>query len=153
MPSHNDLFKPDNILFDGARLWLVDWEAAFQNDRYADLAVVANMLVANDEEERIYLHEYFGAPPDPYQAARFYLMRQLAHIFYAMAFLSLGSAGAAVDWSEPVPDYGDFQRRFWARETGLADNRAKTVYGRVHWEQLSQNMQQARFDEAVRRLH
>ena len=35
-PSHNDLFKPDNILFDGSRLWLVDWEAAFQNDRYTD---------------------------------------------------------------------------------------------------------------------
>jgi aminoglycoside phosphotransferase (APT) family kinase protein len=36
-PGHNDLFKPDNMLFDGNRLWLVDWEAAFQNDRYADL--------------------------------------------------------------------------------------------------------------------
>src|SRR5581483_9862851 len=35
--SHNDLFKPDNILFDGHRVWLVDWEAAFLNDRYADL--------------------------------------------------------------------------------------------------------------------
>jgi len=31
--SHNDLFKPDNILFDGHRVWLVDWEAAFLNDR------------------------------------------------------------------------------------------------------------------------
>src|SRR5262249_44061196 len=30
--SHNDLFKPDNILFDGQRVWLVDWEAAFLND-------------------------------------------------------------------------------------------------------------------------
>src|SRR5580658_3469877 len=39
--SHNDLFKPDNIIFDGQRIWLVDWEAAFLNDRYADLAAVA----------------------------------------------------------------------------------------------------------------
>ena len=44
-PGHNDPFKPDNMLFEGNRLWLVDWEAAFQNDRYADLAVVANMIV------------------------------------------------------------------------------------------------------------
>jgi thiamine kinase-like enzyme len=65
-PSHNDLFKPDNMLFDGSGLWLVDWEAAFQNDRYADLAVVANMLVANEAEEQIYLQEYFGAPPLAY---------------------------------------------------------------------------------------
>ena len=49
--SHNDLFKPDNILFDGQRVWLVDWEAAFLNDRYADLAVVANLVVTNDAEE------------------------------------------------------------------------------------------------------
>ena len=52
--SHNDLFKPDNILFDGERLWLIDWEAAFLNDRYADLAVVANLIIANDAEaERV----------------------------------------------------------------------------------------------------
>src|SRR6476661_9380149 len=88
-PSHNDLFKPDNMLFDGNRLWMVDWEAAFQNDRYADLAVVANMIVTNEAEERIYLQEYFGKAPDEYQRARFYLTRQLAHMFYAMAFLTL----------------------------------------------------------------
>ena len=149
-PSHNDLFKPDNMLFDESRLWLVDWEAAFQNDRYADLAVVANMLVASDAEEQIYLQEYFGAPPTPYQAARFYLMRQLAHVFYGMAFLSMCSADKPIDWSEPVPTYDVFQRRFWAREVGLADNHAKAVYGRVHWEQLRQNMSEARFDEALR---
>ena len=59
--SHNDLFKPDNILFDGQRVWLVDWEAAFLNDRYADLAAVANQVVTNDQEEMVYLQEYFGA--------------------------------------------------------------------------------------------
>src|SRR4051812_41980224 len=39
--SHNDL-KPENMVFDGERVWLVDWEAAFLNDRYSDLAVMAN---------------------------------------------------------------------------------------------------------------
>jgi aminoglycoside phosphotransferase (APT) family kinase protein len=102
-PSHNDLFKPDNMLFDGSRLWMVDWEAAFQNDRYADLAVVANMLVANEADEQIYLKEYFGASPNSYQAARFYLMRQLAHLFYALVFLGLGCDSKPVDWSEPLP--------------------------------------------------
>ena len=149
-PSHNDLFKPDNILFDGNRLWLVDWEAAFQNDRYADLAVVANMIVTNEPEERTYLEAYFGASPNEYQRARFYLMRQVAHMFYAMAFLTLGSSGTAINWSEPVPSYKDFQRRFWARHVGLADNQAKILFGRVHWEKLLGNMQQARFDEALR---
>jgi len=148
-PSHNDLYKPDHILFDGSRLWMVDWEAAFQNDRYADLAVVANMLVANETEEQTYLQEYLGAPPDSYQAARFYLMRQLAHIFYSLAFLSLGCDGKPIDWSEPAPAYSDFQRRFWAREIDLADNQSKTAYGRVHWEQFRFNLHQSRFQEAL----
>jgi thiamine kinase-like enzyme len=149
-PSHNDLFKPDNMLFDGSRLWMVDWEAAFQNDRYADLAVVANMLVADEAEEQTYLKRYFGAPPNSYQAARFHLMRQLAHMFYTMVFLSLSSEGKTVDWSEPVPTYSDFQQRFWAREVDLADNHSKTVYGRVHWEQIRHNLRQPRMDEALR---
>jgi hypothetical protein len=149
-PSHNDLFKPENMLFDGNRLWLVDWEAAFQNDRYADLAVVANMIVSNESEERVYLQEYFGEAPDEYRRARFYLTRQLAHMFYALAFLTLGSPDKPIDRSEPVPAYGDYQRRFWAREVSLSDNQAKTVYGGVHWEELSQNMRQARFADALR---
>jgi len=107
-PAHNDLFKPDNMLFDGTRLWLVDWEAAFQNDRYADLAAAANMIVTDESQETLYLQEYFGNPPDSYQKARFYLMRQLAHMFYAMGFLT-ASSGAPVDQSAPVPSYSEFQ--------------------------------------------
>ena len=148
--SHNDLFKPDNILFDGHRVWLVDWEAAFLNDRYADLAVVANLIVASEAEERVYLQEYFGGPPDQYQLARFFLMQQIAHMFYAMAFLFLGSSGKPIDWNEKVPDFKDLQRRIWTGEINLKDNHTKTLYGRVHWEQLLRNVQQPRFSEAVR---
>jgi hypothetical protein len=108
------------------------------------------MIVTNEPEERTYLEAYFGASPNEYQRARFYLMRQVAHMFYAMAFLTLGSSGTAINWSEPVPSYKDFQRRFWARHVGLADNQAKILFGRVHWEKLLGNMQQARFDEALR---
>ena len=120
--SHNDLFKPDNILFDGHRVWLVDWEAAFLNDRYADLAVVANLVVTNEAEERVYLQEYFGPAPDPYQLARFFLMQQVAHLFYAMAFLCLGSSGKPVDRTENRARFRDFNRRIWDGEVELADN-------------------------------
>ncbi len=132
--SHNDLFKPDNILFDGQRVWLVDWEAAFLNDRYADLAVVANLVVTNEAEERVYLQEYFGHAPDEYQLARFFLMKQIAHLFYAMVFLLQGApvtSGAAV---------GDFQRRFWTGEVRLTDKQMKTACGRFHWDRLAENM-------------
>ena len=148
--SHNDLFKPDNILFDGQRVWLVDWEAAFLNDRYADLAVVANQLVTNDEEEMLYLQKYFAAAPDEYQLARFHLMQQIAHLFYALAFLFLGSSGKPVDWSGTVPEFSDYHRRMWAGEIDLANQDVKIVYGRVHWNQLLQNVRQARYNQALR---
>jgi aminoglycoside phosphotransferase len=148
--SHNDLFKPDNVLFDGHHVWLVDWEAAFLNDRYADLAVVANHVVTNDEEEMAYLQEYFGAAPDRYQLARFHLMQQLAHLFYTMGFLYLGSSGQPIDWSGAVPEFRDYHRRMWAGEFDLRNNDAKIVYGRVHWERLLQNVRQARYAEALR---
>lgn len=150
VPSHNDLFKPDNILFDGERVWLVDWEAAFLNDRYADLAVVANLVVTNDAEERVYLQEYFGGPPDRYQLARFFLMQQVAHIFYALAFLLLGSAGKPIDWSDTVPEFSDFHRRFWAGDIRLATDEAKVQCGKVHLNQMLKNVQTARFQDALR---
>jgi hypothetical protein len=148
--SHNDLFKPDNILFDGQRIWLVDWEAAFLNDRYADLAAVANQVVTNDEEETAFLEEYFEVAPNQYQLARFHLMQQIAHLFYTMAFLSLGSSGQPIDWNGAVPEFRDYQRRIWAGGVDLAEKDVKIVYGRVHWEQLMQNVRQARYVEALR---
>ena len=148
--SHNDLFKPDNMLFDGQRVWLVDWEAAFLNDRYTDLAVVAHQLVANQAEEEAYLGGYFGQEPNDYQRARFFLMQQLTHIFYTLGFLYMGSLQTRIDWTEPVPGFREFQRRMWAEEVNLADPKIKIVYGRVHWEQLLRNVRQTRYQEALK---
>jgi len=161
--SHNDVLKPDNFLFDGQRVWLADWEATFLNDRYADLAVAANLVVGNDEEEAAYLREYFATEPDHYQRARFHLMQQLSHVFYAMAFLFMSSSGgwtmaqrfrSSPDPAGPidgtVPDYAEFRRRVWAREVDLADNDVKLMYGMVHWRRLSHSVGQPRYREALR---
>ena len=48
--------------FDGNRIWLVDWESAFLNDRYVDLAIVANFFVKDEAQEEAYLSAYFGEP-------------------------------------------------------------------------------------------
>jgi len=148
--SHNDLFKPDNVLFDGHRVWLVDWEAAFLNDRYTDLAVVANYIVTNDAEERLYLQEYFGQPPDEYQLARFFLMQQVTHMFYAMVFLLLGSPGKPLNQRVNTSGFRDFHRQFWAGDISLEDKDTKIACGRGHLEQLLQNTQRAWFNEALR---
>jgi len=145
---HMDL-KPENILFDGQRVWLVNWQAAFVNDRYFDLAVAANFVVANDADEWTYLERYFGQPPDEYQRARFFIMRQVVHMLSATVFLLLGSAGKPISQHQNPSSFGDFHRRIWAGEVNLADNDLKIVYGMVHWGQLLQNVRRTRFEEAL----
>jgi hypothetical protein len=69
------------------------------------------LVVTDDAEEMVYLPEYFEQPPDQYQLARFFLTRQAAHLFYAMAFLLPGSSGEPVNLTENAPDFRDFSRR------------------------------------------
>jgi hypothetical protein len=142
--------KPENIVFDGQRVWLMGWQAALLNDRYFDLSVAANFMVTNDADEWTYLEQYFGQRPDEYQRARFFLMRQVLHMFSATVFLLLGASGKPIIQSEDPPSFGDFHRRIWAGEVNLADSDMKIAYGRVHWEQVLKNMRETRFDEALR---
>jgi thiamine kinase-like enzyme len=145
---HMDL-KPENILFDGRRAWLIDWMAASINDRYFDLAIIANFVVTNEAEERTYLGEYLGQPPDEYQLARFVLMRQILHMLSAAVFLLLGSAVKPIRQNGKPPSFRNFHERVWAGEIDLADNDLKVIYGMVHWSQFLENLKQPRFDEAL----
>jgi hypothetical protein len=97
--SHNDL-NPGNVLYDGRRLWIVDWEAAFLADRYVDLATVANWFTGDAEAEAALLATYFGRAPDPEEQARFHLMRLVNHLFLGAMFLNVAMGerpGARLD--------------------------------------------------------
>jgi aminoglycoside phosphotransferase (APT) family kinase protein len=147
--SHNDL-KPENVLFDGERVWLVDWEAAFLNDRYHDLAVVANFAVTNDAESDGWLQTYFGEAVGEYRRARFYVMRQLCHVFYAVVFMLFGAKGAPIEWKGKAADFREFHDGIWAGEISLADDARKLEYARVHMNQVLANVREPRFQEALR---
>jgi len=71
-------------------------------------------------------------------------------MFAAAVFLSLGSAGKPILQNENPPSFRNFHEQIWAGEIDLADNDLKCIYGRVHWEQLLQNVRQPRFDEALK---
>lgn len=146
---HMDL-KPENILYDGSRIWLSGWQAAFVNDRYFDLAIVANFGVHNEDDERIYLEKYFGQPPDAYQSSRFFLMRQVLHMLSAAVYLLLGSAGKPFPPAGDTPTFREFHDQIWAGKIDLAFVESKIAYGKVHWQQLLQNVRTPRMDEALR---
>lgn len=71
--GHNDLLAA-NILDDGKRLWLIDWEYGGFNTPLFDLAGLAGNNDLSDAQERAMLEQYFDAPADarwrPYQAMK-----------------------------------------------------------------------------------
>lgn len=86
--SHNDL-NPTNLVFDGARLVLVDWDMAGPNDRFYDLATVAMFLRLDDATAAALIAAYDGAPLAPLPAdfvdARRFVAALCATIFLDLA--------------------------------------------------------------------
>lgn len=62
--GHNDLL-PANLLDDGRRLWLVDYEYAGYSTALFDLAGLTSNAGCDEAETDAVLTVYFGHPPDP----------------------------------------------------------------------------------------
>ncbi len=143
---HNDL-KPENIIFDGESAWLIDWEAAFLNDRYFDLAIIANFVISNDEDEVQYLKTYFGKEPDEYKRAIFFLARQLLHMRYTAVFMLFASKSVSITL-DTKNDFRDFHDRIWAGEIDLANDENKLQYALVHMNEFLSNIKTERFENS-----
>jgi aminoglycoside phosphotransferase (APT) family kinase protein len=100
LSSHNDIL-PRNLLFDGKRLWLIDWENAFRNDPLVDLATVLDNFAPSPELEEVLLHAWLGRAPGRILRDRLAPMRFLTRLFYAGV---LFSASAAAPPAKPDPD-------------------------------------------------
>jgi Ser/Thr protein kinase RdoA (MazF antagonist) len=86
--SHNDL-NPGNLLWDGARVWLIDWEAAGLGHPYYDLATLALFLRLEEDAALQLVARHDGVPPDERSLASFRALRQLAGVLCGLTFLSL----------------------------------------------------------------
>ena len=78
--SHNDP-TPSNILFDGKRLWLIDWESACRNDPLVDAAIVLDQFARSPELEDVLLEAWFGRAPDQTLRARLAPVRALTRLY------------------------------------------------------------------------
>jgi Phosphotransferase enzyme family len=106
--SHNDP-NPRNVIFDGQRLWLVDWETAYRNDLFVDIAILVDNLAPGPEQRETLLEEWLGRKPDTRARARLTLMSLTTRLFYAALGFSFkasvrGGAEADRDLSAPTPD-------------------------------------------------
>jgi aminoglycoside phosphotransferase (APT) family kinase protein len=97
--SHNDSIP--NILYDGERLWLIDWESAYRNDPLVDVAIVLDSFAILPELEDVLLRAWFGRAPDEALRARLELIRALTRLYYAGVLLS---ASAAASWVTGATD-------------------------------------------------
>jgi thiamine kinase-like enzyme len=97
---HNDP-NPRNILFDGERVWLVDWELAFRNDPLVDLAILTTELLEAPELEDVLLEAAFGRLPTGRLRARLSVIRLLTRLYYGCVVL-----GSLADVLRIPPDIG-----------------------------------------------
>jgi thiamine kinase-like enzyme len=72
--GHNDLLA-SNLLDDGQRLWLIDWDYAGFNTSLFDLGGLASNNGFDLEHERALLESYFGEPPDAGLMRRYAAMK------------------------------------------------------------------------------
>jgi aminoglycoside phosphotransferase (APT) family kinase protein len=151
--SHNDL-NPGNIVHDGQRPWLIDWDAAFLADRYVDLAAVANVYARERADEAALLEAYFGEPPTPDRQARLYLARQISHLFHAMIFISMAAGerpGTRLnDSGGDDRSLAQLHAALSVGEPVLAVWDGRVAYGLAHLAEALANVGDPRFAEATR---
>jgi hypothetical protein len=153
--SHNDL-NPANVLFDGEKVFIIDWEAAFLNDRYVDLAILALYFAANDAHIQTLLTAYFGAAPTAYQQARFYLMRQVVFLYYATIFLRLAADAKPADFVHDqhmvTPGLLEVKRMLGSGEVQLGTYEGKLLYGKMLLQEALQGIKAPAFAAALERI-
>ena len=130
--SHNDPV-PGNILFDGERLWLIDWESACRNDPLADIAIVLDGIVRTPAHEEIFLTAWLGRAPDEDIRARLEVTRALTRLYYAGVFLSAAAAASWVkgDTDLSVPSVADFEQAIRAGRLKLGTPGIRHIRGKM----------------------
>ena len=150
--SHNDL-NPGNILYDGARLWIIDWEAAFLADRYVDLATLANWFTGEAAGVDALLATYFGRPAEPEERARFDLMRLVNHVFIGVMFLNVCAAEQPgvplTDRTLAGPSLEDFRRSLRTGTFDLASRDNRIAYGKARLAAALDGLRAPAFAEAL----
>jgi hypothetical protein len=150
--SHNDL-NPNNVLCDGKKIWIIDWDTAYINDRYIDLANAANYYVHTEAQELVYLKTYFDGKVDHIKLARLYIMRQVCRIIYSMMMFQLASVGKPIGYLHDQEMDGYTLKAFVPmRATGalsLAEYEGRLFYGKTLLNEAVQAMRERRFKNAL----
>ena len=78
--AHNDP-NAFNLLYDGERLWLIDWETATRSDPFIDIATLASHLGTTPELRELVLRAAIRREPSPVDRARLTLMSRIVQLY------------------------------------------------------------------------
>ncbi|HET6763666.1 MAG TPA: phosphotransferase, partial [Longimicrobiaceae bacterium] len=130
--SHNDL-NPTNMVYDGERLVLLDWDAASTNDRAYDLATVA-VFMRMDAETCAKLHAAYAGQPAEAMPPRFAYLRRLIGMMVGTGFVNAarqaGHPGTAPDATlESTLSLTECYPRMRTGEVNLATPEGRMTFG------------------------
>jgi aminoglycoside phosphotransferase (APT) family kinase protein len=86
--AHNDP-NQFNVLYDGERLWLIDWETASRNDPFLDIATMGTYLAPSPELRTVLLRAELGREPSEVDVARYTVMSLLVRLFAGSILLMI----------------------------------------------------------------
>ena len=129
--SHNDV-NPSNLLFDGARLMLLDWEVAGRNDPYYDLAAISVFFRMDADTCRKLIEIHDGTPCAELSARFLYVRRFIATLLGAV-FMTLARAGGhpgaqASDTLESVMPLAEFFQQLRAGTLNIASGDGQVAF-------------------------
>ena len=134
--SHNDM-NPSNLIFDGERLLILDWDTMGPNDRWYDLAVASLFLRMDDAERRQLLTAYAGDPATGTAdavPAGFRYYRRLAGVLAGVMMLTLARQARHPGATIPAtlgdaPSLADVYRRMQPGALSLSSGEGRWAFG------------------------
>ena len=123
--SHNDV-NPSNLIYDGTRVLLLDWDVAGPNDRYYDLAAIAVFLRMDDATCGELIAAYDA--PVAELPARFIYDRRLVAVLCGVMGLRMGAPPADATL-ETTPSLGEFYGRMRTGAVSLATPEGRAQFG------------------------
>lgn len=129
--SHNDV-HPANLVYDGEKLLLVDWDTAGPNDPLYDLATISVFLRMDGATCQRLLAAYEGGPVGALPA-RFVYSQRLVAVLCGATFLTMalrnGHAGDPAETIESAPTLVQFYQRLRAGTVNPATGEGQWSFG------------------------
>jgi aminoglycoside phosphotransferase (APT) family kinase protein len=130
--SHNDV-NPSNLVYDGERLILLDWDTSGVNDPFYDLAAISVFMRMDDDACKRLLAAHDDAPVASVPA-RFMTCRRTVAVLCGVMFMRLahqsGHAGATGDETlESTLSLSDFYKRLMSGAVNIASAEGQWLFG------------------------